>query len=251
MSESDNQASRGMPVFLSTVERGLADPAAATVETWHPGDAVSQKLWACTEPLRDVEHLLQELPVEQRSRRLKILATPVSSFRLAVIQLGDYLSSAPDLKVKLTNESRRQVAKLVEKLKANDPAHEAVKTVRDKLSAHIDKNISSWDAERRLRDCSALAVGTALHSSICTLLRLLELNVYSWFAEDTPEGFLRLMSAEPYLTTFRVENQHIVEIIKLELAKSPRYAVSGLCEEVVRLSHWMFESAEDRTTQRP
>lgn len=49
-------------------------------------------------------------------------------------------------------------------------------------------------------------IGAWLHQYILALSQLLPLNVYGWTTDDCPEGYFRVMSVEPWLVTFKMEN---------------------------------------------
>lgn len=240
---SDRREARGIPVFIEREGRTVSDAVAPVAGgEWHPANTAATKLWACVEAARDIDDVLGG-GTTVGSRRLKVLITPLESLRVAVTSLGDFLRTSPEVKDQVGPAARKKLEKLLSDFKDSTaftmPADFAL--IRDKLSAHVDRKMESWSAQDALALLSPSQIGAALHLCLSTLLELLAIDAYGWTASDCPDGFVRLMAAEPSLVTWRMENGRPVAIERIDIAKSPRCAVSDLCQGLVAKTRWMLE----------
>lgn len=111
-----------------------------------------------------------------------------------------------------------------------------LKFIRDKLSAHVDKQIQSWDAQEALSHLRPAQVRDAIQVCLEALVALLSVNVYAWTASDCPEGFVKLMTAEPALVTLKMVDGKPVALAGVELASSPRQWVNSYCQKLSGLA---------------
>lgn len=223
----------GRPGFLDPNRHDLVNAAGANANrVWHPANAAARKLWACSEAARDIHDLLADETGTIESRRLKLMVTSLESFRVAAVQLGDYLRTSPDVKDRIVSADRSKLEQITTTLKTSDEFREPanLKLIRDKLGAHLDRDTESWSAQEILAPLTLQQMVGAIHLCISAVLTFLEFNVYAWTASDCPDGHVRLLAAEPSLVTLRIENGQPVAIAGIEFVRSPRYAVSDLCQ---------------------
>lgn len=234
MTREDDNPSEGVPVFLERLARSLSDPSASIANgEWHPANAAARKLWACVEAMRDIEDVLAA-EKEADTRQLKRLITPLESLRTAIVALGNYLTTSSEMKKQLAADVRKGLGKSIDDLKATEafgrPAD--LRLIRDRLSAHVDKDIESWEAQDALSHLQPAQVRDAIEACLDTLVRLLSVNVYAWTASDCPDGFVKLMAVEPSLVTLKMEDGKPVAVVALELASSPRGWVESYCRQL-------------------
>lgn len=248
MGEGEVGDERGLPVYIDCKARGVSDSAdPSPAGEWHPADGATRKLWACTEAVRDIDEMLPLADAQVPLRRLKALVVPLQSLRVAVTQLGDYLLTSPEAKGKVGRDVRKNLNAVLANFRDSrdfrQPAD--LRLIRDKLGAHVDRQIESWSAQQELARLTALQFGTALHACLTMLVTLLDLDVYAWTATDCPDDCVRLMAVEPSLLTLRIEGGRPVELVRVDLAVSPRYAIHDLCQSVARRSAWMLGGGAD------
>lgn len=247
----DNQ--KGLPIYLDSA-RNLADSTTdiANVSIWHPSNASARHLWRCFEALRDIENLLQGTAIlaseEERRRRIKILITPLYSLCIALKDLCNYLTSAPEVRNKDNKAQRGEISKLLTQFLSVIPLDSAgaMRGVRDQLSAHVDK-MMSHEAQALFNQAQTHEVGTWLHTCITTVIQLLSYGSYGWTPGDYPEGCVQFMSVEPWLVTFALKDGESDEIVGLDMVeKSPKQSVVEVCKIIVNTSQWMFRPEDNR-----
>jgi hypothetical protein len=231
----DESLQRGVPVYIEELVRDLSDPTLSIADgEWHPANDAARKLWACVEAMRDIEDILDSRE-EADTRRLKRLLTPLDSLLAAVVGLGNYLASSDDMKKQIATDIRKGLGKATADLKRAEafttPAD--LKFIRDKLSAHVDKKIQSWDAQEALSHLKPAQVRDAIQACLVALVTLLSVNVYAWTASDCPDGFVKIMTAEPTLITLKmVDGKPVASHLGVEIARSPRQWVNSYCRKL-------------------
>ncbi|WP_414548096.1 hypothetical protein [Anabaena sp. CCY 0017] len=202
-------------------------------------------LWRCFDTLKDIENLLKGTAIlsseEERRRRVKILVTPLYSLCQAIRDICNYLNSSQEMRSQFNKAQRFEINKLLDNFLKVVPLDKTspIRGVRDKLSAHVDK-LMPYEAKSIFDKARNHEIGTWLHECIITLQQLLSLEVYGWTTDDCPEGYLRLMSVEPYLVTFKLENGKPSMIAGVHITTSPKKLVLETCREVITTSQWMF-----------
>jgi len=242
---------KGIPICLDEAKRKFADTTLEEIEVtaWHPSNPPSIHLWRCFETLKDIENLLKGTAIfsseEERRRRVKILVTPLYSLCLAIRDLCNYLNSAPEMRNQFNKAQRAEINKLLENFLKIVPLDKtsSIRGVRDQLSAHVDK-LMPYEAKNIFDKAINHEIGAWLHECIIMLNQLLPLEVFGWTTDDCPEGYFRLMSVEPFLVTFKLENGEPSMIVGLHIATSPKKLVLETCNEVVKISQWMFRKGD-------
>ena len=243
---------KGLPIHLDQVKRQIASPTSEKIEVtdWHPSDKATENLWRCHEALRDVANLLQGTAIlnneDEKRRRVKALVTPLYSLCLAIRDLFNYLKSAPEFRTQLAKQ-KQEITQWQDQFLSAVPLdkNSAIRGVRDQLSAHMDK-LMPLEATEIFMRAQNHEVGGWLHQCIITLSNLLLLNAYSWTTDDCPEGYVRFMTVEPWLLTFKVEDGKASEIVGMDVVDSPRKLIASTIREVVETSQWMFRSSDPR-----
>ena len=243
MKDGDD-SQKGIPSYKDTKARSLSDPAHPYIEVadWFPANEAASKVWRCVEGLRDILNLIGDIqPVDNLHvlRRIKVLVTPLYSFCQAVHALCNYLADTPGIAKQIPGEQLKQLNELRKYLQSQVPLHNdaPLREVRDKMSAHIDRNISPSKAHDIVAQVTPEIAVKWLHSSIAALMESLNLDVYAWGVEDHPPGYVKLMNSEPFVVTFELDsdgNPHAIAAI--EITRSPKYIVAELCYKALAKS---------------
>lgn len=242
---------KGIPIYLDEARRKFANSALEEVEVtaWHPSNPPAVHLWRCFESLEDIANLLKGTAIlgndEERRRRAKILVTPLYSLCVTIRDLCNYLNSAPEMRNQFNKVQRAEINKILENFLKVVPLDKtsAIRGVRDQLSAHVDK-LMPYAAKSIFDRAKNDEIGAWLHQCILALSQLLSLDVYGWTTDDCPEGYFRVMSVEPWLVTFKLENDKPTMIVGLHIATSPKKLILETCNEVIGTSRWMFREGD-------
>lgn len=245
---------KGFPIYQDRTARQVVDPASESEvqADWRPASVAAATLWRCIEALRDIQEALEstsscEVP-QKRNRRLKALAVPLVSLAYDAGKLCGHFATDPQWKDRLTPKQREYIAKLKKGLDQAVPLNQnsALREIRDRYAAHIDKKLLPSDARSILKKVATRDYGRWLHECIIVVSELLELNVYSWRADDSPPGHVRAMNVEPWVMTWKYDEKGEAVPIGLNVGASPRQAAADLCRDVVAASQWLFNENEPR-----
>ena len=236
------------PVYADAV-RQLADVATQPQpQAWKPANVAAQKLFRCVECLRDLELLLQtasrlKSKVKQR-RKLKIILTPLHSLVEAIRDLANDLENNPDTVKRLPPNARQLIPQIRSQLLSISSIGKGslLSTTRNKLSAHIDRELSAEAMRVLLSQAETPQVGLWLHSCISVLTDFSKLTVYFWSCEPNGEGTIRILFVEPFVVTLGLNSDGKADrVIDVHLIpKPPRRDVLELMMRVVKNSKWMF-----------
>lgn len=248
MAEREDTSGPAFPLYADAYSRRISDPVGQVDELheWHPANDAAAKLWRCLESLRDIDNLLagcETLPSDDdRRRRAKVLITPLYSFVTAVRDLATDLESNPESRSRLGDVQAAKLRGIREELSNSVPVDRdaALRAIRDKMSAHVDRKLRSLDARNLLSDAQVTVVGGWLHHALIALIDLVNMDAYAWSTDDSPDGYVALMAQEPFLVTLRIEDGQPAAIAGIQLSHSPRVEVSEHIMRVVRASQWMF-----------
>lgn len=249
--ESDH---RGMPIYFDPTDRNIVDSLSqeeVDADSWYPSNKAAQKLWCCLECLRDLNELL-EIAVSQKNatkkkRRLKIAVTPLYSLILAIDDLLNDISCNKETSKLLKQNDLNQISKITRQFISILPHdHKAsLSILRNKLSSHIDKKLYPHEAKEIGSTLTPSEFGRWLHICLHLLLDLTKLNIYSWTCKSLEKGIIRLMTNEPFLVTFKVEEE-IYKIAGIHIVESPKNAIPNIIKTLVESSQWMFKPNQPR-----
>jgi hypothetical protein len=244
----------GIPIYLDSKDRDIVDPAeeADSPINWRPCNQLAVKLWRCLEALRDIQEILEDArqvssPKKQR-RRLKILATPILSLAEGVRSLCNRLATDPEIAKRLSRERRDYFNRIREAFDKDVPlgAASPLKSLRNKISAHVDAKLGPKDARELLDGAKPKVYGRWLHACIFVLQELVLPDLYSWHSADGPEGSIRVMNVEPWIVTFVNNEEGELSFAGADIGVSPKRVILRVCEDIVRGSQWLFGADEDR-----
>lgn len=242
------------PIYADRI-RQLADVATKLQpQAWKPANVASQKLFRCVECLRDLELLLQtagrlKSKVKQR-RKLKIILTPLHSLVEAVRDLANDLENNPDTVKRLPSGARELIPQIRAQLLSISAIGKGslLSATRNKISAHVDKELSAEEMRVLLSQAETPQVGLWLHSCISALTDFSKLPVYFWSCEPNGEESVRILFTEPFVVTLSLDSDGMANrILDVHLVpKPPRRALLELMMRVVKNSGWMFGPSDIR-----
>ena len=245
----------GMPIFLEP-DKKVADPISKLdVDAWLPANTAAQKWWRCIEVMRDLDLVLSSLESQKnatkRKRVLKIAITPLHSFAIAIDDLCNDIQCNQKTKNKLSVDDLKEVKeiqRLFNKLLPHD--HKAVLTVvRNKLSAHIDKQIHPLDAQKMTQDFTPDEFGRWLHICLHIILDLTKLDIYEWSCKSPSDKYVRFTTNEPYIVTFLPDGPNGAELAGLNISSSsPKNEAGNLVEAMLKHSKWIFKKKKQPIT---
>lgn len=243
-----------MPIYFDD-GRELTDIAedANRQHDWHPANPAANKLFRCIECLRDIDEMLKSAgrsknQVKQR-RKMKIMLTPLHSLATGIRDLLNDLENNPDTVQKLPQGARDILPELRQRFLANVAIGngDLLSQTRNKISAHVDKDLSPGEAKTLLSNAKPAQVGWWLHSCVTVLADIIKLPVFFWSVESKQKDWIRIMFNEPILSTITVSNGRIEKLIALHFVrKPPRWQIFQLLMRVVKDSGWLFGPGDPR-----
>lgn len=247
--------SDGMPIYQDEHARDIVDSLeeGQNSSDWYPSNAAALKLWHCLEALRDIEVALgsaiNQKNITKRKRQMKMFSVQLFSFATAVVQLCDTLIGDKDASQWLEEGTTKEIMKVKQGFLSIIPLASKgdLAILRNKLGAHIDKNIKPWEAGEMLSRAALSDFGKWLHICLHALLDLTKLDIYAWSLRSSLKDCIRLMTNEPYIVTFKNESNGSKSIVALHVSqKSPKMTIVSVVENVIRDSQWIFEAGQTR-----
>ncbi len=250
-SETEN---KGMPIYLDETTRTISDSLEKIeIDAWFPLNSPAHKLWRCLESLRDLEELLTDSANQKnatkRKRKLKIAITPLYSLIISIDDLCNDIQGNKETRRLLEVSKVKEVSEIQKRFSELLPHdHKAVvSTVRNKLSAHIDKKNHPSQAQKIGDVITAHEFGRWLHICLHLMLDLTKLDIYTWSCKAPNEEYVCFMTNEPYIVIIKPEGKKGAELVALNIANgSPRNAIPEVIGELVTHSQWMFKKGQPR-----
>ncbi|WP_114192106.1 hypothetical protein [Edaphovirga cremea] len=245
---------KGMPIFLDETSRSISDSLEEVeMDSWFPSNNAAQKLWRCLECLRDLDDLLVDSANQKnstkRKRKLKIALTPLHSLVKSVDDLCNDIQSNKETRCLLDESKIKDVSEIQElfsRLLPHD--HKAdISTVRNKLSAHIDKNMHPSEAQKISSIITSNEFGRWLHICLHLVLDLTKLDIYHWSCKPPSDEYICFMQNEPFIVTIKVEGEGAPALVAINIANSsPRNVIPEIVQRLVSHSQWMFKKNQPR-----
>lgn len=246
-----------IPIYLDRNEPELEDPSRELADHhWQPGCNTTEKLARCLEAIRDVRSaaiLVLSSPSEKDAKRFaKHLITPTYNLAISLrILFNDIQSNhwrrLRDADHKMLKERERRFSKVVSTEKG------PLKYARDKISSHLDKDLSTIEY-RRIWDSFDLAdIVSWISGCIQFLESLLFPDIYSWSRFSGQLNVVNLMNVDTKEVSILFEAGQPLKMLSVRIAKSPKFGiafesadlvnvVSDLCRkfEIRQGSTWKF-----------
>ncbi|MCL4264025.1 MAG: hypothetical protein KJ069_12450 [Anaerolineae bacterium] len=234
----ETQSRPGIPIYIDDSQPEIDDPANLSNNSyWFPANNISIKLATCLESIRDIERLLAVL-VEQDNpssdkRIVKLMATPLYSLASGVRDLFNDLQGNAKEYAQIKDKQKRQInRRLPEYLRAVPLQDGDLRTIRDKISSHVDKDVFTGNP-RRIWELVDLDVQLEwLRTIIDELMFLLSLDAYAWTRDSGDPAIFRLMSVDGVQVDLNLEEYLILDVT---MVKSPKYYISTKIQEIATL----------------
>jgi hypothetical protein len=229
----------GIPIYIDDSEPKVDDPAHPSEKSyWFPANDITIKLATCLESIRDIQRLLailaeQDDPSSDK-RVVKLMATPLYSFVSGVKDIFNDLQGNAKEYGQLKDVQRQQINSRRSKYLKEVPLKYdgALRTIRDKISSHVDKDIFKEDP-RKVWELVKLDLQLKwMRISIDELMFFLSLDVYAWTRESGNHEISRLMLEDGLQVDVNLEEKVIVGTT---MARSPKYYISKKVQEVAAL----------------
>lgn len=238
---NDQKSHLGIPAYLDESKPKIADPAiGAKVNDWHPANDSAIKLVRCLEAIRDLSPIFRFLATlpnpENNNRFVKSIATPLYSLAESV---RDVYGEIENSRIKGMRKKDRRVF-----LKRGQDFLNAVfhgknsplRTVRNKISAHIDKD-TILGGEHVWKHVNLRSFVNVLRLCLNELDALLQQDIYAWTRNTDHPDLVRLMSVDGTLVDLVRENGELEYISAISFVKSPREAIAIEVNEFVAVSN--------------
>lgn len=244
------------PVYADRVRHVTDTADEHQSDAWRPANTACQKLFRCIECLRDLEILLETTGRSKnrskQRRKFKILHTPLHSLVEAIRDLANNLENNPDTVSRLPENARQIVPLIRAQLLQISMADKGglLATMRDKISAHIDRELSADEMQFLLNQATPAQSGLWLHTCVTVLSDFIKLPVYFWSCELKEGVSIKILFKEPFVVTLGLnQNGEACGLIDVHLIpKPPRRDLVELLMRVVRNSRWMFDKNSPRIT---
>lgn len=262
MPESDQSKSEimahlaGLPIYADQVRRLVDAATELQPQNWQPANFAAQKLFRCIECLRDIEVILKSAsrainPVKRR-RKLKIMLTPLHSLAEASRDLLNDLETNPATVCRLPQGVRDLLPHMRSQLLRNVPIGKGglLSTARNKISAHIDSDLSSDEMRTLLSQAEPAQIGLWLHTCVAIIADLIKVPVFFWSCDSDREDEIRILFNEPFVITLGLApDGKVNRLLGADfIPEPPRYGVFQLLKRIISSSKWLFGPRDPRIT---
>jgi hypothetical protein len=255
-----------MPVYLDQREPELEDPSEKLDDHhWQPASNITTKLTRCLEAIRDVSTgvapLSDSAHPEKEKRTIKNVITPIYSLATAIRDLFNDLQS--NCFTKLDPKHQRYLTRAFRNFGQNVPTNKGnLKTARDKIAAHLDKDSWTTDYRQFWDSFSIEDVFAWIRGCIKMLDVLLEPDVYSWTRNSGYSNVYILMNVDGRECSFLLDDDgNAKSFCGFQFVKSPKWGIArearelwDNCADLCRRlginqgTTWKLNEAEDTAT---
>ena len=244
-----------IPIYKDEKFRDIVDnlDSPPNKNFWYPSNKASQLLWRCLESLRDISTSLESyLSVKNESKKRRIIkniSIPLHSLATSINDLCNGLTCNPEIKKEIPKGKLKEISKInnhfIDLLSVKWDSN--LSLLRNKLSAHIDKDIYPFEMGNILIQNDTSTLGKYIHICLHVLIDLLEINVFSWTCELEGYSTFNIMTNEPFLVCLARNNDKIEYINCIYIVNnSPKETIVKILDEIVSKSQWMFDENDMR-----
>lgn len=226
-------ASKRILLLADSDEPQIKDASVQQASTvWHGANGISFKLLRCLEAARDITKIFEVLadlgdPFLDK-RWAKQVASPLYNLASGVKDMFNELEGNARYYSILDDKKRRELRKRAIQFAEQVPldSQSELRAVRDKIGSHIDKDaVITPDEYWSKVNLDAYLVW--LRNSLEQLLHLLSLDVYGWTRDSGYPDVWSLMNVDGTVVDLYLQDGQPVSILKVTLAKSPKYGVQN------------------------
>jgi hypothetical protein len=227
---------KGFPVHHDDRPPQIEDPARiAEDHRWQPACPATYKLIRCLEAVRDVSSSLAVIAATQdpgRDKRLlKPLVISVYNLALAVRDLFNYIQA--ECGKSFTQREHRELNDAFKAFEKAVPTGKGLlKTVRDKLAAHLDKD--AFNQRQLWNSFDIEDVLGWIRGSVKLLAMFLNPDLYSWTRPSGYDNVVNLMNVDGSEVSLRITDGHPDNLVGIRFSTSPKYAIALEIHELVK-----------------
>lgn len=238
----------GIPFYIERSPRQVQDPACQdSVDQWAGANAVTFRLLAALESLRDLRIVLADLVGQDKPdtdrRRIKRISTPLYAFAWSVQNICTELIDSPDSYGGLSDEFIVQVRGYHDEMVRVVPlsGDSPLRTVRNKIDAHVDPEtvLTPGDVWGHVELNNFIPW---LGCSLVVFSQLLILDVYGWTCESTHPNVFRLMSVDGTLVDLLMVDGQPSKIVGVAHTTSPKVEIAQELNAVITLHNTLLQS---------
>lgn len=251
--DSPGVVGQGMPIFLDPIKAGtLYDLNATTHDPvrreWVPFNSPAKRLWRAMAALGDVtdgvEHYNLARDPKKKRRRLRLLAVPMHSLCVSIIDTLNALISDQQIHSRLPPDCTKQLNEMKEKFVSFVPFDRKRKLgqMRNKTAAHLDESTHPFELSEIVKNVQPTEMGEWLHYCIGTLCDVLKLDAYIWTAVTGSADLLVFMCQDRFVSVLRCESGRAVELLNVYLSDtSPKQEILENLMDACEASQPLFE----------
>ena len=228
----------GIPIYLDFEDPEIDDPSKSVdSKHWYPANTIAIKISICLEAMRDVQRLLmildeQEKPSSDR-RVIKLLSTPLYNLATGVRNLFTELEGNAGQYKQLSKEQFSQIRIRYTSFSEEVPTSDGeLKTIRDKISSHIDKDVFMGKAREFWELVDLKQQLEWMKNSLDSLMFILELDIFAWTRDSGNENIFRLMSVDGVQVDLDISKKLILGV---SMVRSPKFYISSKVQELANL----------------
>lgn len=220
---------KGMPIYLDERPPEISDPSVDSAEHhWIPACKATDNLVRCLEATRDVAAAISPITAsadpDKEKRLLKQLVTPIFSLAMALRDLYNYVESNSWTRIE-RKEQRRIKAAFVSFTRAVPTGKGVLKTARDKIGAHLDKDLSTTEYKQLWDSFGIEEVMSWIRGCVKLMVALLGPDIYSWTRSSGYSNVVTLMNVDGSEVSLLMKDGRPDCIVGVRLSRSPKYGV--------------------------
>lgn len=246
----NEEAQRRIPVYVDPDEPEIQDPARQQEPTvWMGANQIAFKLLRCVEAVRDLTRILESIarvdaPLSDR-RQVKMLATPLYTLALGVQNMFNELEGNareyPTLSSTQRQELHGRAVRFAEQVPLGKDSD--LRAVRNKIDAHVDRD-AVIAPDKYWGKVDLFAYLHWMRVCLEEILQLLKLDVYGWARESGHPDIWSLMAVDGTLVDWCMQDDKPVSILRVTLAKSPKYNIASEIENLVTLHNRIMSKCQ-------
>lgn len=227
----------GLPVLLDQREPELEDPSRELVaHQWQPACGAGNRLARCLEAIRDTSTALAPIAAAAQpsadKRLVKQLIVPIYNLATAIRDLFNYVQS--NCWTRLGKQKQTKLAKRFRQFTEAVPTGKGkLKTARDKISAHLDKDAFTWEYRDFWESVDLASALGWVRGCMRMLQILLPLDVYSWTRQSGYSNVVNLMNVDGTEVSFLMKEGQPEALVGIRLVVSPK---AGIVREARELA---------------
>jgi hypothetical protein len=220
---------KGMPVYLDERPPEINDPSTDTAEHhWIPACKGTERLVRCLEGIRDVAagvFPLSASPNPDRERRLlKQLVTPIYTLAIALRDLYNFVQA--NCWKRIDRKEQRRLRDVFASFTKTVPTDKGVlKTARDKIGAHLDKDLHTNQYKQLWDSFGIEQVMSWIRGCMKMLVALLGPDIYSWTRSSGYSNVVNLMNVDGHELSLLMKDSRPDCIVGFIITRSPKYGV--------------------------